>query len=65
MKQAYYNEGKKDVNQIEEKSTDFLAEYDKYEKNNEVKASVEASFVKFMQEEYEMFLLHKPKDPRI
>ena len=42
-----------------------MAEYDKYERNKEVKDSVEASFKNFMQEEYDMLVLHKPKDPLI
>lgn len=65
MKQAYYNEGKRDASSPDAMSTEFLAEFDKYERNKEVQASVEASFVKFMQEEYELLILHKPKDPRI
>ena len=64
LKQMYYNEGKR-ADSPEAQSTEFLEEFDKYEKNKEVKASVEASFAVFMQEEYEMLILHRPKDPLI
>ena len=60
----YYNEGKR-ADSPDASSTEFLQEFDKYEKNQEVKASVEASFAVFMKEEYDMLILHRPKDPLI